>query len=284
MWAAWLFLLPSLIGTFLFWIFPAIGSLGFSLFSWDMISSPEFSGFKNFLELARDPVFRKALFNTLFYTVVSVPLALAVSLGLALLMNRAIRGITIFRTLYFLPVVSSMVAVAIVWRWMFNKDYGVINSFLSLFGLPAIDWLGSTTWAMPAVILMSIWKEIGYFMVIFLAGLQSLPRDLYEAAELEGASSWQKFWRITFPLLSPTTFFALIIALISAFQVFDQVYVMTEGGPSDATLTVVYYLYKQGFQYFRVGYAATIALVLFLIIMAVTLVQWFVTQKKVFYQ
>jgi multiple sugar transport system permease protein len=281
---AWLFLLPSLLGTIIFWIGPAVGAFGLSMFEWDMISDPIFKGIDNFKHLMEDPLFRKSLWNTFYYTIVSVPIAMTLSLMLALLLNNAMKGLAFFRTLYFLPVISSTVAVALVWRWIYNKDYGLLNTFLSWLHLPQPNWLGSTAWSMPAIILMSVWKEIGYFMVIYLAGLQGMPKDLYEAADLDGATPWQQFWKITFPLLSPTTFFILIIALISGFQVFDQAYVMTQGGPADSTMTVVYYLYKQGFGYFQMGYAAAVACALFLIILMITLLQWFVTQRKVFYQ
>ncbi len=282
-WTAWLFLLPSLIGMLIFTIGPAISSLVLSFFDWDMISPLQFSGTDNVNKLLADSTFTKALYNTFYYTIVSVPLSITLSLILALLVHQPLKGMALFRTIYFLPVVSSTVAVALVWRWIYNKDYGVLNSILGFFQIHGPDWLGSSSWSMPSVILLSVWKEVGYLMVLFLAGLQSLPRDLYESASLDGANPWQQFWKITFPLLSPTTFFVLIVQLISAFQVFTEAYILTEGGPADSTLTVVYYLYKQGFKYFNMGYASSIAWVLFLIILVFTLFQWFVTQRKVFY-
>jgi len=282
-WAAWLFLLPSMIGMLVFVIGPAVSSLVLSFFEWDMISAPSFVGVENAKELTNDSLFRRSLVNTLYYTIVSVPLSIVCSLLLALIVHRGLRGMAFFRTVYFLPVVSSAVAIALVWRWIYNADYGIVNILLRGVGLPGPDWLGSTEWSMPAVILMSVWKEVGYLMVLFLAGLQSLPKEIYESVSLDGATPWQRFRSITLPLLSPTTFFVLIVQLISAFQIFTEAYIMTEGGPADSTLTVVYYLYNQGFRYFSMGYASAIAWVLFLIILLVTLFQWYVTQRKVFY-
>ncbi len=280
---AWLFLLPSLVGTLVFLIIPALGSLGLSFVSWDLISDMKPAGLANYERLINDPVFMRTLTNTFYYAIASVPIAIVLSLGLALLVHQKIKGLLIFRTMYFLPVISSSVAVAIVWRWVLNKDYGFVNSGLELIHLPAPDWLGSMVWSMPSVIIVGVWKEIGYFMVLFLAGLQGLPKDVYEAAAIDGANKWHSLRYITLPLLSPTIFFVFIISIISAFQVFDIPYVMTEGGPGDSTTTIVLYLYRQGFQYFRMGYASAIAWVLFIIILLFTLFQWFITQRKVFY-
>jgi multiple sugar transport system permease protein len=280
---AWLFLLPSLVGTLIFLIIPALSSLGLSFVSWDLISDIKPAGLANYERLINDPVFMRTLTNTFYYAIASVPIAIVLSLGLALLVHQKIKGLVIFRTMYFLPVISSSVAVAIVWRWVLNKDYGFVNTGLELVHLPAPDWLGSMVWSMPSVIIVGVWKEIGYFMVLFLAGLQGLPKDVYEAAAIDGANKWQSLRYITLPLLSPTIFFVFIISIISAFQVFDIPYIMTEGGPGDSTTTIVLYLYRQGFQFFRMGYASAIAWVLFIIILLFTLFQWFVTQRKVFY-
>jgi multiple sugar transport system permease protein len=209
---------------------------------------------------------------------------LAVSAAaLALLVNQKLAGRNLFRTVYFLPVVSSMVAVGIMWRWLLNTQYGLVNAGLSLFGIDPINWLGSPRWAMPALIIVTVWREIGFYMIIFLAALQGVPAQLVEAARLDGAGPWQRFWGVTFPLISPATFFVSIMAMINTFQAFDYMYVMTEGGPRDSTLTLVYYLYKQGFEYFRTGYASAIALVLFLIILLITVVQWKVGERRVVY-
>jgi multiple sugar transport system permease protein len=220
----------------------------------------------------------------------SVPLGVLCALALALALNQKIRGITFYRTIYFIPVVSSMIAVALMWRWMYNPTSGILNYILNsvfdFFHLPfsAPEWLQSTRWAMPAIILMSVWKGLGYNMVLFLAGLQGIPTHLYEAAEIDGASSFKKFLHITLPLLTPTTFFIVIIAIIGSFQVFEQAYIMTQGGPARATVTTVYHIYENGFQWYKMGYASAIAWVLFALILVVTLVQWKYQDRWVFYE
>src|SRR6185503_15597282 len=186
---------------------------------------------------------------------------------------RPIRAMALYRAIYFVPVVTSLVAVAMVWQWLYHSEVGLINYLLIDLGLPKVNWLGSTEWAMPAVILMTSWKSMGYYAVIFLAGLQGIPGHLYEAADIDGANSWQKFWRITLPLLSPTMFFVLVISIIQAFQVFGQIFIMTRGGPANATSTIVYFIYNQAFVWFRMGYAAAASWVLFAIIFVVTILQ-----------
>ncbi len=288
--AALLFLAPSLIGFLIFMAGPLLASLGFSLVEWNLLSPPTWLGIDNFWQLLRDADFWSSLWATIYYTVVSVPLGMVAALLLALALNQQIRGITIYRTIYFIPVVSSMIAVALMWRWMYNPTSGILNYALnSLFawlGLSWIapDWLQSRTWAMPAIIIMSVWKGLGYNMVLYLAGLQGIPRHLYEAAEIDGASTWHKFRSITLPLLTPTTFFIVIISIIGSFQVFEQAYIMTQGGPARATVTTVYYIYENGFQWYRMGYASAVAWVLFALIMLVTMVQWRYQDKWVFYE
>jgi multiple sugar transport system permease protein len=288
--AALLFLAPSLVGFLIFMAGPLLASLGFSLLEWNLLTPPTWLGFDNYQQLLRDPEFWSSLWATIYYTVVSVPLGMATALLLALALNQQFRGITIYRTLYFIPVVSSMIAVALMWRWMYNPTSGilnyVLNNLFSLLGLPwtAPDWLQSRTWAMPAIILMSVWKGLGYNMVLYLAGLQGIPRHLYEAAEIDGATGWHKFRYITLPLLTPTTFFIVIISIIGSFQVFEQAYIMTQGGPARATVTSVYYIYENGFQWYRMGYASAVAWVLFSLIMLVTLIQWRYQDRWVFYE
>jgi len=207
---------------------------------------------------------------------------LALSLALAVVMNRPIRGITFFRTAYFIPVVTSWVAVGLIWRWLYNPEYGLINWILSLFGLKGPDWLVSKTWAMPAIIIVNIWKNLGFNTMIFLAGLQGIPEDLYEASKLDGANQWQQFHYITLPMISPTTLFLTITSVIGSFQVFDAIYNMTRGGPEESTMVIVYYLWENAFGFLRMGYAAAMAWILFLIVFTLTLIQWRLSSKWVF--
>jgi len=281
--AGYLFLLPALGGILVFILGPVVAAIALSFTKWDLLTPAKFIGLSNYQELIQDPMFRKVMLNTLIFTGASVPLSLILSLGLALALNQKIKGIVIFRTIYFLPVVSSMVAVSLVWRWLYNPNYGLLNYFLNLLHLPSVNWLFSTTWAMPAVILMSVWKGLGYNMVIFLAGLQGIPQMYYESAKIDGAGKFQAFKNITLPLLSPTTFFVLVISIISSFQVFDQIFVMTSGGPAHATEVIIYYIYHNAFQIFRMGYASALAFCLFIIIFALTLLQIRLSKRWVFY-
>jgi len=270
---ALLFLAPSLIGFLAFTAFPVLSALLLSLARWDLISAPEFVGLGNYIQAAKDPLFWRVLLNTVYYTVATVPLGIIVSLAFAVILNEPIRGRLGLRAIYFMPVISSTVAVAMVWRWIYNPDFGMLNFLLSRLHLPTPGWLTSTTWAMPAIIMMSVWKDLGYGVVIFLAGLQAIPHHLYDAAAVDGASRWQQFWRITLPLLTPTTFFATVVYSINSFQVFGQVYMMTQGGPNYATSTMVYYVYQNAFQFFKMGYASALAWILFAFIFVFTLIQ-----------
>jgi len=281
--AGYLFLLPALGGILVFILGPVVAAIALSFTKWDLLTPAKFIGLSNYQELIQDPMFRKVMLNTLIFTGASVPLSLILSLGLALALNQKIKGIVVFRTIYFLPVVSSMVAVSLVWRWLYNPNYGLLNYFLNLLHLPSVNWLFSTTWAMPAIILMSVWKGLGYNMVIFLAGLQGIPQMYYESAKIDGAGKFQAFKNITLPLLSPTTFFVLVISIISSFQVFDQIFVMTSGGPAHATEVIIYYIYHNAFQIFRMGYASALAFCLFIIIFALTLLQIRLSKRWVFY-
>jgi multiple sugar transport system permease protein len=272
-----------LLGTLMFRVLPGIGSFWLSFTQWNLITAPEMVGLANFERMLTDPLFWKATLNTIYYVGVTVPLVVAVSLGMALLLNRKVRGIGVFRTIYFLPVVSSMVAVAVMWRWMLNPDYGLVNAFLALFGIDGPSWLGTSQWAMPSIIMVSVWREVGFYMIILLAALQGVPRNLLEAASIDGAGPWQRFWGVTFPMISPSVFLVSIMALINNFQAFDLMYVMTEGGPQNATTNLVVYLYQQGFQFFDIGYGSAIALVLFLMILGITLLQWRVGERRVVY-
>ena len=271
--AAYLFVLPSFVGFLVFLVVPMIASFGLSFYDWELLRPPRFSGLQNYQTLLNDRLFRQVLLNTAYYTFGLVPLNIVVSLGLALWLNTRLRGIGLFRLGFFMPVVTVTVAVSLVWKWMYQPDVGLINVMLGWFGVRGLNWLGDPRWAMPALILMSLWKGFGYNMVLFLAGLQGIPSTIYEAAVIDGAGAWQRFWRITLPLLSPTMFLAIVLTIISSFQVFDQAYVMTGGGPVNATNTVVLYIFQNGFQFFRMGYASAIAWVLFAVIFLFTLVQ-----------
>jgi multiple sugar transport system permease protein len=230
----------------------------------------------NLAALLHDPVFWKALANTFYFVLVGGPLSVAVSLAAAMLLNsRLVRLKGFFRTVYFAPVVTTMVAVAVVWRYLYHPRFGLLNQILALFGLPDVNWLGDPRWAMPAIILMAVWKNFGYNMIIFVAGLQSIPTTLYEAARVDGAGPWQQFRRITVPALRPMLMFVGIITMIGYFQIFTEPYVLTggTGGPLNATLSLVMYMYKQGFRWWNIGFAAAVALVLFVIILVGTLIQ-----------
>lgn len=283
--AGYLFLLPNIVGFLVFSSLPVLATLIISTLDWDLIRAPTFIAVGNYVTLVfQDPNFQQVLRNTAYYVIGTVPTGIVLSLALALAMNSQIRGISIFRAVFFIPVISSSVAVAMIWRWLFNTDFGLINAGLSAIGVAGVPWLSSTTWAMPSVIILAIWKHLGYNMIIYLAGLQSIPVALYEAASIDGASSWNKFRHITLPLLTPTTFFILVISIIGSFQVFDLAFILTQGGPGNATNTIVMYVYKHAFQFFHMGYAASIAWVLFLIIFTITLVQWRMQKRWVHYE
>ena len=272
---AWLclFLLPSLSGLVLFTLLPILASLGLTLYEWDLLTSPQFVGLGNFQRLIHDRNFWTALAHTLYFIVGYIPLVMIISLGVAVVLNQKLKGVILFRTALFIPVVSAWVAVALLWKWIFNPKFGIVNYLLGLIGIQGPAWLFDPQWAMPAIIITSVWKDIGFVMVMFLAGLQGIPTEYYEAAAIDGASGWRRFRHITLPLLSPTTFFALIISLINSFQVFDQVWIMTGGGPAGATSVLVEQIVKNAFSYSRMGYAATLSWVLFLLVFTATAFQ-----------
>jgi multiple sugar transport system permease protein len=280
----YLYLLPTLFGLTLFSAGAVAASFFMSFTQWDLVSSPELVWVDNYISLWQSDLFWEVFRNTLYFICLAVPLSVVCSLALALAANTSLKGITFFRTAYFLPVVSSMIAVALVWSWIFNPEYGLLNYLLqSLFGIRGPAWLDSTTWALPAMVIVTVWKGLGYSMVIFLAGLQNIPEDLYHAATIDGAGVWKRFRHITLPMLSPTTFFVLVITLINSFQVFEQTYVLTKGGPANSTLTMSYYIYQNAFQFFQMGKAAALSYVLFAAIFVVTLIQFRVQKRWVFY-
>jgi multiple sugar transport system permease protein len=280
---AFLFLSPKIIGLILFTLGPVIASFLLSFTNWDLVSKPIWVSFDNYKHLLNDETFIKALTNTLYYTIISVPLGMTVSLLLAIAMNQKIKGILAFRTAFFIPVISSMVAISLLWRYIYNSQYGLLNYFLGLIGIPPQNWLGNIKLAMPSLILMCVWKGLGQNMMIWLAALQGIPEELYEAARIDGASKGQQFKNITLPLLSPTTFFMLILGIIGSFQVFESSYVMTNGGPANATLTIVLYLYSNAFEWLKMGYASAMSYILALIIFVITLIQFNYQKKWVHY-
>lgn len=271
--AAALFLLPNLLGFLFLTAIPVIASFVLSFFNWKLINAPSFVGLSNFIELFSDDLFWKSTLNTAVFVFVKVPVCIAIALLLAIVLNRKLIGRDLFRTIVFLPVICSSVSVALIWQPLFDQSSGLLNVIVGFFGGKPIPWLSSTKWAMPSVIGVAIWKEVGYAMVIFLAGLQGISRTYYEAARVDGSNVFQEFFHITLPLISPTTFFVLVTSIIGAFQVFDITTVLTQGGPGNATNTLVMYIYQSGFRNFRMGYASALAMMLFLIVLALTLAQ-----------
>lgn len=281
----WLFIAPVVFGVVAFQFFPILVSMAASLTAWNGISAPRFVGFDNFVELfTRDPLFLTTLWNTTYFTVVSIPLTIGLGFGLALLCARRVRGVVIFRTAYFAPYVTNVVAIGFVWFWFFHPSQGVVNGLLQEVGVDGPAWLSSSTWAMPAVILVSVWQGVGYPMIILLAGLQGIPDVLYESARIDGANAFARARHITLPLLTPHFFFLLVTQFISSFQVFGLIYVMTQGGPGHATSVYIYYLYETAFSYGKLGYASAMAWILFAIIATVTFVQWRLQKRWVFYE
>ncbi|GAA0178841.1 sugar ABC transporter permease [Clostridium sediminicola] len=273
------FLLPSLIGMIVFLIIPILASLGLSFMKWDLLSEIEWVGLENYIKIFQDETFYEAFRHTLTFIVGYLPSVLIISLFLAILLNSKIKALTLFRGIYFLPVISSWVAISIIWKWILNPEYGLMNYFLSLIGVTGPAWLSDPKWAMISVIITSVWKDIGFITVIYLAGLQDIPDMYYEAANIDGAGRVRKFFSITLPLLSKTTFFVLIISLINSFQVFDQIWIMTEGGPAGATSVLVEQIYKNAFRYYKMGYASALSWVLFGVIFIVTIIQNKVQKK-----
>lgn len=279
----YLYALPWFIGFIVFTAGPIIASFLLSFTNWDLIRPPKWIGFGNYKALTEDPLFWQGLKVTSIYAAFSVPLGIAGGLAIAVLMNQKIKGLSIFRTIYYLPAVVSGVAVSLLWSWIFNPDFGVLNYLLSLIGIKGPGWIYDEKWALPSLIIMSLWG-VGGGMVIYLASLQGVPTELYEAAIIDGASSWRRFWSITIPMISPVIFFQLIMGIIGSFQVFTQAYIMTSGGPNNATLFYVLYLYQNAFQWFKMGYASALAWVLFLVILILTLVQFKMANYWVYYE
>jgi len=284
--AAWFFLAPALLLIFVFFFLPVAASLVLSVTDFDLygIADPgntRFVGLQNYSRLLQTPDFWIALRNTFYFAFVGGPLTIAVALGAALLLNsKLVRFKGFFRTVYFTPFVTTLVAVAIVWRYLYHTRYGLFNYALSYVGIGPIDWLGDPHWAMPAIILMAVWKSFGYNMLIFIAGLQSIPEELYDAAEIDGAGAFRRFFSITLPMLMPTLVFVSVVTMIGYFQLFAEPYVMTQGGPLRSTTSVVLLMYEEGFRWWRMGYAAAIAFVLFVVILIATLLQFRLQKER----
>ncbi len=281
---AYSFVLPNLLGFAVFTLVPIVFSLGLAFMNWDGANQISWAGLDNFKRLLDDDTFKIALKNTLWYVGGTVPLTMVCSLGLAVLLNQPLRGRNIFRTIYFFPYVASLVAVAVVWNMLFFPSAGPVNEFLRALGVDNPPrWSASVDWAMPTVVMASIWRNMGYYMIIYLAALQGIPRILYESAAIDGANAWQKFRYITVPMLTPATFFISIMLTITSFKVFDLILVMTNGGPGRATNVLVLHTYNTAFRQFRFGYSSAIAMVLFALVMVITLVQFYMERRWVEY-
>ncbi len=276
--AGWIFILPALLGTIVFIIIPVFCSFGLSFAKWDLLNPIEFVGFQNYKEIFNEPVFFKILINTIVFAVSTSLFGVIIPLILAAILNAKIRGSEFFKTAYFLPFITPMIVIGIVWEWIFDPNIGILNNVIHLH----INWLYDTNFAMPALIIVSVWKLIGYNMIIFLSALSGISQSLFEAAKIDGAGVIDTFKNVTVPMLSPTIFFVIIITAISSFQVFDLIYLMTQGGPLDSTNVLVYAIYKNAFEYFNIGKASAIAYVLFLIILVLTLFQWKFRKKIVY--
>ncbi len=277
---AWYFLAPALSAIAVFFFLPVAASVLLSLTDFDIYAiasraNLRIVGGANYAHLLHDPLFWIALRNTVYFVVVAGPLSVAVSLAAALLLSaKLVRFKGVFRTIFFLPVVATLVVVAVVWRYVYHPRFGLLNHGLGALGIGPIDWLGDPRWALPAIILMAVWKNFGFNMVIFIAGLQGIPERLYEAASIDGAPPWQQFRHVTLPMLAPTFAFVALMTLIGYFQLFAEPYVMTQGGPAHSTLSIVLLMYQEGFRWWNMGYAAAVAFTLFAILLLLTLVSW----------
>jgi multiple sugar transport system permease protein len=280
------FLAPVVVGFLVFVIGPAAAAIGLTFFSYDVLTPPRFSGWANYLRLLRDPRLPLIYWNTLVYVFWYVVLTTVIGLALAVAANRAMHVLWryLIRTSYFFPVLTSLASVSLVWQYLYNTDFGILNYYLGLLGVTRIPWLTSSQWAIISIILLGVWKNLGFNFILLVAGLQNIPRHLYEAAEIDGAGRWASFRFITLPSLSPVMFFVIVWGLINGFQVFDSPFILTTGGPGDASRTVVMYIYESGFRFFQMGYASTVALSLFLIVVLLTLVQFRLSRIWVFYQ
>lgn len=280
---AYALLTPSLVGFVLFLVAPIIGVVVISFFDWNLMGSPRFVGLANYREMTGDSEVWRSVRDTLYYVALNIPAQTVLALLLALAMNRRLRGGKVLRVLFVLPWMAMPVALGIIWNWAFDPEHGAVNQFLSLLGISGPEWLSSTTWAMPVLASINVWQYTGYTMLFLLAGLQSIPESLYEAADIDGVTTLQRFFKITLPLLRPSMLFVLVTNVIGSFQMFDTVYVMTQGGPNGSTDTLNFHIYQQAFQLFRTGYASAIAMLLFALILLVTAAQFLYFRKRTVY-
>ena len=280
----WLMVSPFLIGFIAFTAIPMIASLFISFTEWDMLSTPEWVGLDNYKNLFfEDPLALHSLNITLVFTFFSIPLNIIFGLALAMLLNTSIKGMSIFRTIFYFPAILSGVAVALMWKWIFSSEFGLLNALLNIIGIDGPSWLTDRIWVLPSFIIMRLWS-VGGGMIIYLAGLQSIPSNLYEASNIDGANWWHRTRFITLPMLSPTIFFQLIVGFIFSMQIFTEAFIMTNGGPADASLFYLLYLYRQAFQYFEMGYASALAWVLFLVILILTIILFKTSKFWVYYE
>jgi multiple sugar transport system permease protein/alpha-1,4-digalacturonate transport system permease protein len=277
----WTFILPNFVGFAIFTLVPVLVLFYMAFTDWDVFGTASWTGLSNFKRLLHDSTFHTAVANTFYYAIFHVPLTIVVSLALAMLLNQKLRGVAFFRTAAFFPYITSIVAIAIVWNLLFSPKYGPINQVLHVFGVAnPPGWTTSAQWSMPAVIIVGTWREMGYYMILFLAGLQTIPRELYEAARVDGANAWQRFRNITLPGLRPTMFFVTVMLTIASFKILDLIYVMTEGGPGTSTLVIAQFIYQKGIQEFKYGYASAASVVLFLICIVITIIQFVVNKRR----
>lgn len=286
MWTAYGFILPTLIGFAIFIVGPMLASFAISLFQWNMLLPPKFIGLANFEHLFNDPRIGNVYLTTFKLALMIVPTNMLLGLGLAVLLDRKMPGLlrNFFKVSFFFPFVVSAVAVSIIWTFMFHRDLGPLNYYLGLLGIDRIPWLNSSQYSPYAIMIADVWRNVGFYVLVFLGGMQAISRDFYEAAEVDGAGVWKQFRHITLPLLSPTILFLAVISVIGALQIFEQPQILTNGGPGDATRTIVLYLYEQGFRFFDMGYASAIAISLFAIILVFTALQFRLSRRWVFYQ
>ncbi|MDN4475266.1 sugar ABC transporter permease [Demequina sp. SYSU T00192] len=280
-WAA-AFMAAPVLGWVAFLLFPMGFSIYASLTNWNGIGRMTFIGLDNYALLIKDPYFWKALWNTIFY-MIGIPIGLAISLALALALSRKIQGRTFFRTVYYIPVISSLAAIAILWQWAYNGDFGLVNQVLDIFGIQGPNWLADPNWSKPALIIMAVWKGLGYSMLLYLAAVQAVPRSLYEAASLDGASGWKKFTKITWPMVQPVTFFLVVTNIIAGSMIFTEINIMTPtGGPSWSTASLVWYIWNKAFRNLQMGYATAMALVLGILVLIVTAIQFRINRANEF--
>jgi multiple sugar transport system permease protein len=281
--AFYLFISPWILGFIFFIGGPIISSFGLSLTNYSIINKPVFTWLANYKAMLKDPLFSKSLYNTFYYAVLFIPFGIVTSFGLAMFLNQKVRGLAFYRTIYYLPTVVPVVASAILWLWLLNPQWGLINMGLRAIGIKGPGWLTSEEWSKPSIVLMGVWG-LGTWIVIYLAGLQGIPEQLYEAAQIDGANLWHRFIYITVPMMTPTIFFTLIVGIIGSFQVFTQAYIMTAGGPVNSTLFYALYMYRNAFNYLKMGYASAMAWVLFIIILLLTLIQFALANRWVYYE